>query len=192
MAGCGRSAGFALLLWTIAFAAPHATRWVEVPAFATPFLQPTAIGIGSLAAAATVAFALAWRGRVVPMVAALALGLALTTIPLFVWLLPKLDPELSLRSLAGVIATDLPSGYTLASYHEMEGGLLFYGAPFAREISDEEELRSVLAEQNGVWLVVDPDDRGGLTWPLDLPVVARQNESEDSVRIFASRTDAAP
>ncbi len=186
------AAGFALLLWTIALAAPHATRWVEVPAFATPFLAPTAIGIGALAAVATVAFAFAWRGRVVPMVAALALGLALTTLPLFVWLLPKLDPELSLRSLAGVIATELPSGYTLASYHEMEGGLLFYGAPFAREISDEEELRSLLAEPNGVWLVVDPDDRGGLTWPLDLPVVARQNESEDSVRIFASRPAAAP
>ncbi len=185
-------AGFALLLWTIALAAPRATRWVEVPAFATPLLAPTAIGIGALAAAATVAFVLAWRGRVVPMVAALALGLALTTVPLFVWLLPKLDPELSLRSLAGVIATDLPGGYTLASYHEMEGGLLFYGAPFAREISDEEELRSVLAEPNEVWLVVDPDDRAGLTWPLDLPVVARQNESEDSVRIFASRPAAAP
>ena len=182
-------AGFAVLLWIIALAAPHATRWVEVPAFAAPLLAPTAIGIGVLAAAATVAFVLAWRGRVVPMVAALALGLALTTLPLFVWLLPKLDSELSLRSLAGLIATDLPSGYTLASYHEMEGGLLFYGAPFAREVGDDEELRSLLAEPNGVWLVVDPDDRGGLTWPLDLPVVARQNESEDSVRIFASRPD---
>jgi 4-amino-4-deoxy-L-arabinose transferase-like glycosyltransferase len=186
------AAGFAVLLWVVAFAAPRATRWVEVPAFATPLLAPTAIGIGALAAAATVAFAFAWRRRVVPMVATLALGLALTTVALFVWLLPKLDSELSLRSLAGVIATRLPSGYTLASYHEMEGGLLFYGAPFAREIRDPEELRSLLAEPNGVWLVVDPDDRGGLTWPLDLPVVARQNESEDSVIVFASRPGAAP
>ena len=184
--------GFALLLWAVAFAAPHATRWVEVPAFATPLLTPTAIGIGALAAAASVAAVFAWRRRVVPMVAALALGLALTTLPLFLWLLPKLDPELSLRSLAGVITTELPGGYTLASFHEMEGGLLFYGAPFAREIRDEEELQSVLAEPRGVWLVVDPDDRGGLAWPLDLPVVARQNESEDSVRIFASQPGAAP
>ena len=188
----GPAAGFALLLWAVAVAAPHATRWVEVPAFATPLLAPTAIGIGALAAAATAASIFAWRRRVVPMVAALAFGLALTTLPLFLWLLPKLDPDLSLRSLAGVITTELPRGYTLASYHEMEGGLLFYGAPFAREIGDEEELRSVLAEPRGVWLVVDPDDRGGLAWPLDLPVVARQNESEDGVLVFASQAGVAP
>jgi hypothetical protein len=109
---------------------------------------------------------------------------------MFAWLLPRLDPELSLRSLASVIRDDLPEGHTLASYHEMGGGLLFYGAPFAREIADADELKAALAEEPGLWLVVDPDDRGGLTWPLDLPVVARQNESDDSVHVFASRSEA--
>jgi 4-amino-4-deoxy-L-arabinose transferase-like glycosyltransferase len=184
------ASGFALLLWIVAFAAPGASRVTDVPAFAQPLLVPVAIGIGALAAAATIAALFAWRRRVVPMVGSLALGLMLTTIPLFVWLLPKLDPELSLRSLADVIANELPRGHALASYHEMEGGLLFYGAPFAREIADADELKAALAEEAGLWLVVDPDDRGGLDWPLDLPVVARQNESDDSVLVFASRSEA--
>jgi 4-amino-4-deoxy-L-arabinose transferase-like glycosyltransferase len=186
----GPAAGFALLLWIVAFAAPSASRFTELPSFARPLLVPVAIGIGALAAAATIAALFAWRRRVVPMAGSLALGLALTTIPMFAWLLPRLDPELSLRSLASVIRDDLPEGHTLASYHEMEGGLLFYGAPFAREIADADELKAALAEEPGLWLVVDPDDRGGLTWPLDLPVVARQNESDDSVHVFASRSEA--
>jgi 4-amino-4-deoxy-L-arabinose transferase-like glycosyltransferase len=179
---------FAAVLGFVAFAVPYASRWTEMPAFAEPLLVPLAIGIGALAAAAAIAAVFAWRGRVGPMVAALALGLALTTLPMFAWLLPRLDRELSLRELAGVIADDLPDGYELASYHEMEGGLLFYGAPFARELADEGELKEALAREPGLWVIVDPDSRGGLTtWPLDLPEVARQNENDDAVRIFASQ-----
>ena len=183
--------GFAVMLWVVAVGAPTASRFTEVPAIAEPLLAPVAIGVGALAAAASVAAVFAWRRRVVSMAVALALGLALTTIPMFVWLLPKLDGELSLRSLAGVIAEEMPADHALASYHEMEGGLLFYGAPFAREIADEDELKTALATEQ-LWLVVDPDDRGGLTWPLDLPMVARQNESDDGVRVFTSPSETTP
>ena len=176
---------FALLLWIVSIAAPSASRWVEVPRFAQPLLLPVAVGIGVLAAAATAAFVLALRQRVVPMVLTLALGLAITTLPLFLWLAPRLDPELSLRALADSIHRDLPAGYTLASFKEMEGGLLFYGTGPAREIESAEDLAALRASKEKFWLVVDPDDRGGLAWPLDLPEVVRQNESDDSVRIFA-------
>ena len=181
---------FALLLWIVTLAAPSASRWVEVPSFATQLLVPVAIGIGVLALAATVAFAFALRQRVVPMVAALALGLAVTTLPLFLWLAPRLDSELSLRSLAETIDREMPAGHTLASFHEMEGGLLFYGAGPAREIANEKDFAALRASGKRFWLIVDPDDRGGLPWPLDLPEVARQNESDDGVRIFASSPGA--
>jgi 4-amino-4-deoxy-L-arabinose transferase-like glycosyltransferase len=181
--------GFAIVLAIVGSATPFAPRWTEMPSFAGPLLLPVAIGIGALAAAVTIAAVCAWSGRVVAMVAALALGLALTALAMFSWLLPRLDPELSLRGLAEKIGDDMPDDHTLASYHEMEGGLLFYGAPFAREIANADELEAAL-EQERLWVVVDPDDRGGLDWPLDLPQVARQNENDDSVRIFASRSAA--
>jgi 4-amino-4-deoxy-L-arabinose transferase-like glycosyltransferase len=179
--------GFAIVLAIVGLATPFAPRWTELPSFAGPLLLPVAIGVGALAASVTIAAVCAWSGRVVAMVAALALGLALTTLAMFSWLLPRLDPELSLRGLAEKIGDDLPDDHTLASYHEMEGGLLFYGAPFAREIANADELEAAL-DQERLWLVVDPDDRGGLDWPLDLPLVARQNENDDGVRIFASRS----
>ena len=67
----------------------------------------------------------------------------------------------------------------------MEGGLLFYGSGPAREIANEEELAALRASGASFWLIVDPDDRGGLPWPLDLPEVARQNDTDDGVTIFA-------
>ena len=176
----------ALLLWSVAIAAPFAPRFAEVPAFGVPYLPAVAIGVGVLAAAATASFAFALRRRVTAMVYALALGSAIATLPLFL-LLPRLDPELSLRALAETIARDRPAGVPLASYHEMEGGLLFYGSGFAREVADEAELRALLDHQPDVWLVVDPDDKGGLTWPPPLRLVAQQNESRNSVKVFASR-----
>jgi 4-amino-4-deoxy-L-arabinose transferase-like glycosyltransferase len=178
----------AALLWVVAIAAPFAERFAEVPAFGAPYLRALAIGVGVLAAAATASFAFALRGRVTAMVGALALGLATTTLALFVSLLPRLDPQLSLRALAATLAHDRPAPATLASYHEMEGGLLFYGSGFAREVADQDQLRALLAAERGVWLVVDPDDKGGLDWPPAPPLrlVAQQNESKGSVKVFAS------
>ena len=178
------AAFFALLLWVVSFAAPSASRWVEIPGFAQPLLVPVAIAIGVLAAAATAAFVFALRQRVVPLVAALGLGLAISTLPLFLWVVPRLNPELSLRGLAETIRRDLPPGHKLASFHEMEGGLLFYGAGQALEIQSLEELDALRASEQSFWLIVDPDDRGGLDWPPALPEVARQNETDDGVQVF--------
>jgi hypothetical protein len=126
------------------------------------------------------------RRRVLAMACTLAAGMVLTTLALFVVLLPRLDPELSLRGLAETIAREMPPGTALASYHEMEGGLLFYGSGFARELQNSEELRAYLAEKPAVWLVIDPDDLGGLEGELDLRVVARQGGRGDGVRVLAS------
>jgi hypothetical protein len=105
---------------------------------------------------------------------------------LVVGVLPRLDPELSLRGLAETVAREMPPGTALASYHEMEGGLLFYGSGFARELANEAELRALLSAEPKVWLVVDPDDLDGLERPLELRVAARQGEREDGVRILTS------
>jgi 4-amino-4-deoxy-L-arabinose transferase-like glycosyltransferase len=180
------AAAWALLLWGIAFVLPSAARFTEVPAFAAPLLLPVAAGFGALAAASTVAFVLALRRRALAMTGTLALGMAVATPALFTALLPRLDPELSLRGLAATIAREMPPGTALASYHEMEGGLLFYGSGFARELQNEQELRAFLAEQAAVWLVIDPDDLGGLERPIELRVLARQGERADGVRILAS------
>jgi hypothetical protein len=177
---------WAALLWLVALALPSASRFTEVPAFAAPLLVPVAIGFGALAAASTLALVFALRRRVLAVAATLATGMALTTLALFVALLPRLDPELSLRALAATISREMPAGTVLASYHEMEGGLLFYGSGYAQELQNEAELRAFLARHPAVWLVIDPDDLGGLEGPLDLRVVARQGERDDGVKILAS------
>jgi 4-amino-4-deoxy-L-arabinose transferase-like glycosyltransferase len=179
------ASAWTLLLWILAFAVPHAARWVPVPSLAAPLLVPVALCLGVIAAASTVATWLALRGRHLALACALAGGLAVAWLAISVDVLPRLDPELSLRSMADTIAREKPAGTALASYHEMEGGLLFYGSGFARELRDEEELEALLRREPA-WVVIDPDDVGGLSRPLDLRVVALQGESGDGVRLLAS------
>ena len=81
---------------------------------------------------------------------------------------------------------ELPAGYTLASFHEMEGGLLFYGAGLAREIANEEELRRSSRVRSRA--LADRRPRR----PRRAPLAARparwslaRTRATDSVRVFA-------
>ncbi|HVR28608.1 MAG TPA: glycosyltransferase family 39 protein [Thermoanaerobaculia bacterium] len=167
----------------------RARAWLAVPAGALAVLL---WGIALAApAAATTAFVLALRPeRAAQMVTAIAAGVAVTYVALFVGILPRLDSELSLRPLAERVARDLPESYELASLQEMEGGLLFYGSGSARELWSAEELHSFLASDRRFWLVVDPDVLGMVTLPPGLPLdlVARQGTRDDGVRIFSAPT----
>ena len=183
----------AVLIWVLAIAVPVAASRPDVPAFVAPLAPSLAIVVGAAAAAATAAFVLALRPqRAAPMVATIAASLAGIGIVLSIGLLPRLDRELSLRSLAGRVRREMPESYELASLREMEGGLLFYGSGYARELWDEGEVRSFLAGGRPVWLVVDPDELSILTPPRDLEVVARQGEREDGVRILSTPGPVRP
>jgi 4-amino-4-deoxy-L-arabinose transferase-like glycosyltransferase len=181
----------ALLFWTLTVAAPVAARRPDAPPFAASLVTPVTVALGVVATAMTVACALALLRRVAPAIAAIAIGLAAPATALFVSVLPRLNPELSQRELAERVRRDLPDGFELASWHEMEGGLLFYGSGYARELNDEEELSAYLARPRDAWLVVDPDEEG-FEPPAGLEVVARQGRREDGVRIFGWSRPAAP
>ena len=186
--------GLAVLLAIPALALtqqPAALR-LDVPALFAPHARTLAIAVGAMAAAAAAAFLLALASRrTVGPVATLAVGIAASGVAVFVLVLPRLDSELSLRPLAAQLARELPPDHELAAFHEMEGGLLFYGSGFARELRVEQELRSYLAGGPRAWLVVDPDDLDKLSEPLDLAVVARQGQRDDGVRVLSTTAPAS-
>jgi len=73
---------------------------------------------------------------------------------------------------------------------EMEGGLLFYGTGFARELWSDEEVRAHLSGRR-VWLVEDPDEARKIGPPAGYVVIARQGGRDDGVRILAPAAETA-
>lgn len=97
---------------------------------------------------------LVWRGRVLPAVGVLTLGMMLFVVPVTSLLMPALSPTLSSRSVAVEFRRQYDGVSTLHVQKFLQPGMAFYAETFGPEFKSGEDLRAALSRGITGYVVV--------------------------------------
>lgn len=131
---------------------------------------------------------LAWwfsrPGALSRAVASLAAGLALTTVGIALYALPRFDVFKSARGLSRELVSRMAPGDIYGIYPRIDSTFLFYTRRFCVNLDSEAKLRAFLARPGRVWLLAQRDDLGKLKGLPPLTEVARDADPKEGYVLF--------
>jgi 4-amino-4-deoxy-L-arabinose transferase-like glycosyltransferase len=94
-------------------------------------------------------------GAVRRAAATLAAGMALTSLALFLYALPRFDVFKSARGLSRTLVSRMAPGEPYGIYPRLDSTFLFYTRRFCVDIESDDDLRRLLARPGRVWLLAE-------------------------------------
>lgn len=126
---------------------------------------------------------LAWwasRSGDLPRAAAfLAAGLALTTVGVALYALPRFDVFKSARGLSRELVARMAPGDVYGIYPRIDSTFLFYTERYCVDLDSEAKLRTFLARPGRLWLLAQRDDLAKLRGLPVLTEVAREADPKE-------------
>jgi hypothetical protein len=126
---------------------------------------------------------LAWwlsrSGALPQAAAALAAGMALTTLGISLYALPRFDVFKSARGLSRELLARMAPGEAYGIYPRLDSTFLFYTHRFCVDLDSEAKLRAFLARPGRVWLLAQRDDLARLKGLPPLTEVARDQDPKE-------------
>jgi 4-amino-4-deoxy-L-arabinose transferase-like glycosyltransferase len=118
-------------------------------------------------------------GAVSRAAAGLAAGMALTSLGVSLYALPRFDVFKSARGLSRELVARLAPGETYGIYPRLDSTFLFYSRRFCTDLDSEARLRAFLARPGRVWLVAQRDDLARLKGLPAMTEVARDQDPRE-------------
>lgn len=112
-------------------------------------------------------------------VAALAAGMALTTLGIVLYALPRFDVFKSARGLSRELVARMAPGEVYGIYPRLDSTFLFYTHRYCEDLDSEAKLRAFLARPGRVWLLAQRDDLARLKGLPPLTEVARDADPRE-------------
>jgi 4-amino-4-deoxy-L-arabinose transferase-like glycosyltransferase len=111
--------------------------------------------------------------------ASLAAGMALTTLGIALYALPRFDVFKSARGLSRELVARMAPGDVYGIYPRIDSTFLFYTHRFCVDLDSEARLRAFLARPGRVWLLAQRDDLARLKDLPPLIEVARDQDPKE-------------